>query len=64
MPNIKLAKRSAAFKACVALYHKKELNEHLMPINVKRCLEQYEELYFNIWKKYPNGNYIYTYIFL
>lgn len=56
MPGLKMAKRSAAFKACVALYQNKELNDNLMPITVKRCLDDISELYFSVWNKYPSGN--------
>lgn len=55
MPSLKMAKRSAALKACVALYRNKELNDNLMPITAKRCIEDVNDLYFSVWNKYPNG---------
>lgn len=57
MPGLKMAKRSAAFNVCLELYKNKELNDHLMPINVKRCLTNVNDLYFKHWNQYANGNY-------
>ncbi|XP_055622059.1 endoribonuclease Dicer [Toxorhynchites rutilus septentrionalis] len=52
MPNIKLAKRSAAFNACKKLYEHSELNEHLIPIDSKRKLDTVADVYFNHWKEF------------
>lgn len=49
MPNLKLAKRSAAFKACVKLYEQKALNENAMPVNSIKCMELQKDVYFKIW---------------
>lgn len=49
MPNIKLAKRSAALKACVELYKAGELNDNLMPISNKKCIEKFKDVYFKLW---------------
>lgn len=55
MPSEKMAKRSAAFNACRILHERKELNDNLMPINSKRCLEAVGDLYFKHWEQYENG---------
>lgn len=58
MASLKLAKRSVAFKACVLLYEVEELNDHLMPINKKRCIMSVSSQYFMHWTKYTEGNFI------
>lgn len=58
MPNIKLAQRSAAFKACCQLYNKNELDDNLMPTNIHRFrLELKQMKMFEHWKstKFING---------
>lgn len=55
MPNLKLAKQSAAFKACLLLYELKDLNENLMPITVKRKFETVKDIYFKHFKNFE-GN--------
>lgn len=47
--DVKYAKRSAAFKACIRLYENKELNENLMPINEHLCMQNVKDLYFAHW---------------
>lgn len=49
MPSLKLAKRSAAFKACVKLYEQKALNEYAMPVNSIKCMALQKDIYFNVW---------------
>ena len=46
MPNLKLAKQSAAFKACKLLYEHGDLNENLMPVTVKRKFATINDIYF------------------
>lgn len=50
--SLKLAKRSAAFKACVQLYKNKELNENLMPITVNRLMSSLDTVYFSHWAEF------------
>lgn len=58
MHNLKLAKRSAAFKACVKLYEQKALNENAMPVNSIKCLELQRDVYFKVWSspEFAKGN--------
>ncbi|XP_062563406.1 endoribonuclease Dcr-2-like [Armigeres subalbatus] len=56
MTNIKLAKRSAAFNACKRLYENKELNEHLIPIDSKRQLDDLQDVYFKHWKDFEEDS--------
>lgn len=49
MPNIKLAKRSAAWKACVELHKCNDLSDNMLPINKKKCLDLFKETYFSHW---------------
>lgn len=56
MPNIKLAKRSAAFNACKKLYENKELSEHLIPIDSKNQLNQLKSVYFEHWKDFEEDS--------
>ncbi|XP_055377203.1 endoribonuclease dcr-1 [Condylostylus longicornis] len=56
MPTIKWAKRSAAFKACIMLYQKGELNDHLLPVSRKQCLDYHQSIYFKEWQKYPDDD--------
>lgn len=55
MPNLKLAKQSAAFKACKMLYENNELNENLMPVTVKRKFDSINNIYFKHYKNFK-GN--------
>lgn len=55
MPNLKLAKQSAAFKACKLLYENGDLNDNLMPITVKRKFDSINGIYFKHYENY-NGN--------
>lgn len=55
MPSEKMAKRSAAFNACVQLHKNGEFNDNLMPINSKRCLDAVGDLYFKHWEQYGDG---------
>lgn len=60
MPSLKLAKRSAAFRACVKLYEVRALNENAMPVNSIKCLEQQMDVYFKVWNspEFQKGTYI------
>lgn len=49
MPNLKIAKRSAAFEAIKQLHQYKELTDNLMPLGSKKCVERYFDQYFNHW---------------
>lgn len=51
------AKRSAAFDACVQLHKAGELDDNLMPINARRCLETVSGDYFRHWRQYENGKF-------
>lgn len=57
MPNLKIAKRSAALKACIALYEAGELNINLLPINNKKCIDNVRDVYFKHWNspEFENG---------
>lgn len=57
MPNIRLAKRSAAQKACVALHKCGDLSDNMLPINKKKCLDLVRETYFKHWQSdaFKNG---------
>lgn len=50
MPNIRLAKKSAAQKACVALHQCGELSDNMLPINKKKCLDLVKSTYFSHWE--------------
>ncbi|KAJ6637389.1 Endoribonuclease Dicer [Pseudolycoriella hygida] len=52
MPNLKMAKQSAAFKACKLLYKHGELNENLMPMTVKRKFDSLRNVYFEHFEKF------------
>lgn len=60
MPNIRLAKRSAAQKACVALHQCKDLSDNMLPINKKKCLDLVRDEYFKHWQSdaFKNGKFI------
>lgn len=64
MPSIKLAKRSAAFKACKLLYENGELNENLMPMTVKRNFENINQVYFNHYENFKEGNFQHRHLLL
>lgn len=55
MPNKKMAKRSVAVKACKTLHERGELNDHLMPINKKKCIENNRGTYLGHWKQFQGG---------
>lgn len=50
MKNIKLAKLSAAFKACVKLYENGEIDDSLLPVTRQKILESQSDSYFKKWK--------------
>lgn len=52
MPNLKMAKQSAAFKACKLLYEQGDLNDNLMPITVQRKFESIKDIYFAHYQKF------------
>ncbi|KAG4075988.1 hypothetical protein HA402_003814 [Bradysia odoriphaga] len=52
MPNLKLAKQSAAYKACILLYENNDLNDNLMPITVKRKFETLKDIYFKHYERF------------
>lgn len=60
MPNIRLAKRSAAQKACVALHQCNDLSDNMLPINKKKCLDLVRDEYFKHWQSdaFKNGKFI------
>lgn len=53
--NLKLAKRSAAFKACVILHENGDLNDFLLPVDPTKKVEYCKNIYFNHWEKYSEG---------
>lgn len=55
LPSLKLAKRGAAFVAIKKLYECGQLSEHLMPYKGEKCLERFDEVYFNTWDNFKNG---------
>lgn len=55
MPNLKLAKQSAAFKACKLLYDYNELNENLMLMTVKRKFDSLSDIYFKHYKNFKGS---------
>lgn len=57
MPSLKLAKRSAAFKAIKKLYDCGELSESLKPFDDQERLERYNDVYFKTWAnaEFQNG---------
>lgn len=55
MPNLKLAKRSAAFEAIKQLHQLGELTGNLLPINRQKCLDLYRNVYFKSWDQFPDG---------
>lgn len=55
MPNLKLAKRSAAFEAIKQLHRMGELTDNLMPINRQKCLDLNRDTYFKSWDQFPDG---------
>lgn len=57
MPNLKYAKRSAAFKACKLLYAFGELSENLMPMTVKRQFNSLNEVYFKHYENFREGTF-------
>lgn len=50
--DLRLAKRSAAFRACKMLHEIGELNDNLMPIDNKKKVEEFNQVYFPHWNKY------------
>lgn len=55
-PTTKLAKRSAALNAIKELHQKGELNDHLLPINKKRLMENVHDIYFKHWNEFLVGD--------
>lgn len=55
MPTVRLAKFSAAHKACKLLYEYGELSENLMPMNAYRCLSSVSDTYFRHWNEPVKG---------
>jgi dsRNA-specific ribonuclease len=53
-PNERLAKRSAAFKACIELYEKGIIMDNLLPIDTTITVESYHDNYFAHWDKYKD----------
>lgn len=53
MNNIKLAKRSAAFKTCMLLYHMGELDDHFIPCTTN-YLNSIKDIYFNHWLQFTD----------
>jgi hypothetical protein len=51
-----LAKKYAAFQACIALHKAGELNDNLLPIDSAMKIEEYNEVYFKHWEKYDELN--------
>ncbi|XP_067628454.1 endoribonuclease Dcr-2 isoform X2 [Eurosta solidaginis] len=51
-PTAKLAKVSAAFKVCKILYEQGELNERLLPVTKRECVEKVSEELFQHWEKH------------
>lgn len=56
MDTIRLAKRSAAFKACKQLYLNGELGETLLPIDSTKKMLDLKEIYFQHWENFEEGN--------
>lgn len=56
MPNLKMAKCSAALEAIKQLHACGELSDRLKPIKSDKCIELYAELYFKSWKEFKYGN--------
>ncbi|XP_004529883.1 endoribonuclease dcr-1 [Ceratitis capitata] len=54
-PTAKLAKISAAFKVCKRLYEQGELNERLLPVTKRECVEKVSEDLFEHWKKFKDN---------
>jgi Dicer dimerisation domain len=50
--NVRDAKKSAAFKACIALYECGDLCENLSPVSQRMKIEEHMQDYFSHWKKY------------
>lgn len=53
--SLEAAKRAAAFRACVLLHKAGELNDNLMPINNRRCLQVVSDNYFAHWRQHEHG---------
>ncbi|XP_053966118.1 endoribonuclease dcr-1 [Anastrepha ludens] len=51
-PTAKEAKISAAFKACIKLYEHGELNDRLLPVTKRECVQKVAEELFDHWKKF------------
>lgn len=56
MPSLKMAKRHAAFKACIQLYENGELSEHLLPIDSTKKIIEIKDIYFKHWQDFKEGN--------
>ncbi|GAB0088496.1 endoribonuclease dcr-1 [Sergentomyia squamirostris] len=55
-PNIKEAKRSAAFETCIKLYQSGELGENLLPIDKTTHMKNMEKVYFNHWSNFKKDS--------
>lgn len=55
MPTIRLARCSAAFKACKMLYEFGELSENLLPITKQQKFNEVIPFYFSHWDKHIEG---------
>jgi hypothetical protein len=51
-----LAKKYAAFQACIQLHKAGELNDYLLPIDSSMKIEEYNDVYFQHWEKYDEMN--------
>jgi endoribonuclease Dicer len=52
--NVKLAKQHAAFRSCIMLYEKGELNDNLVPVDSTQKVDMVENEYFEHWKFFEN----------
>lgn len=55
MKHVRIARQSAAFKACKMLYEIGELNENLLPISKSKRAEIMNPIYFKHWNDYLEG---------
>lgn len=57
MPNIKTAKRAVAVKVCRILHENGELNDNLMPISKRKCIDNNRDIYLRHWREFPDGEF-------
>lgn len=55
MPNLKIARRSAAFEAIKQLHARGELSDNLKPMTSEKIMELHSDLYFDLWKLFEDG---------